>query len=361
MGCRVPSSPSDVAMPPLVRYIGKRILFIPVAVFLVATLSFGIVNLLPSDPARQIAGTFASEETLAQIRSELRLNDSIPERYVTYIGVGHLLNDKEPTGLLQGDLGNSYFTKRPVTDEIRQYLPSTLELVVLSIAVAILLGGTMGMAASYLGGITDTLMRMGMTLVQSIPDFLLGLVLIYVFFFRLQWVPAPVGQFDVLAEAPPRVTGAVILDAAIAGEWATFRSALFHALLPVLTLGIFYSAYFAKTTRSALDVAFASNQVEFARACGLPERKVVGYALRAARTPIMTYAGILFAALLGGAALVETIFSWNGIGQWAITSVLKADVPAIQGFTLIAGLFTLAIFLVLDVLVVVLDPRVSYD
>jgi peptide/nickel transport system permease protein len=349
------------SLPPLATYIGKRLLFIPVAIVLVVTLSFGIVNLLPSDPARQIAGDFASEESLAQIRAELRLDESIPKRYLTYVGISHVIDDREPRGLLQGDLGTSYFTKRPVTEEIRQYLPSTLELVVMSITVAIMIGGVMGLAASYYGGLADHFMRLGMTVVQSIPDFLLGLVLIYVFFFRLRWVPAPVGQFDVLDEAPPRVTGAVIPDAAIAGEWQTLRSAFLHALLPVLTLGIFYSAYFAKTTRSVLDVAFASNQVEFARACGLPERKVVGYALRQARTPILTYGGILFAALLGGAALVETIFSWNGLGQWAITSVLKVDVPAIQGFTLIAGLFTLAIFLLLDVLVVILDPRVSYE
>lgn len=332
-------------------YAAKRLLFIPIAVFIVVTLSFGIVNLVPSDPVSEIAGGLATEQDAAEIRARLGLDDPLGERYVDYV-----------SGLAHGDLGRSFYSSRPVVDDLRQYLPNTLELVVLSLAVAVALGLALGIVAAYFRDrAPDRIARGVITTTQSIPDFFLGLLLIYVVFFTLGWAPAPIGRLDVLDAPPEHVTGALIFDSLITGQWQTFWSALHHAMLPVLTLAIFYSAYFAKTTRSAVATALGSHQVEFARACGLPERQVLGYALRDARTPILTYGAILFAALIGGVAIIETIFAWRGIGQWALTAILKLDIPAVQGFILVASLSTLLIYLVLDLLVGFLDPRVSYD
>ena len=263
--------------------------------------------------------------------------------------------------LSQGDLGNSYFTGLPITQEIWERLPDSLELIAMSLWLAVLLGLALGgIGAYYRGGAIDRVSRFTTSALQSIPDFFMGLVLIYVVFFLLGWAPAPVGRIGLLESRPPRVTGGLLIDAVIAGDWTIFWSGLKHSAMPVLALGIFYSAYFAKTTRAVLAQAFASRQVEFARACGLPTRTIWAYAIRDVRTPILTYGAILFAVLIGGAAIVEIVFAWGGIGEWAVDRILSLDIPAIQGFVLVAGVITLVTYVALDILVARLDPRISY-
>lgn len=335
----------------VLRYGRRRLLFLPVAMFVVVTLAFLLVNVLPGNPVGVIAGPAASEEQIAEIESRLGLDQPMFDRYVDYLG-----------DLVQWDLGRSFYTNREITSEVGRFLPNTLELVVLSLALATVIGIGLGTIAAYWHNrAPDRASRTVITVFQSIPDFFLALVLIYGLFYLVGWAPAPVGRLGLLESAPDRVTGALILDSIIQGEWATLRSALSHSVLPVLTLGIYYSSYFAKTTIASLLPALESKQVEFARASGLSERKVLIYAFRQARTPILTYGGILLAALTGGAAIVETIFSWGGFGEWAIDSILQLDIPAVQGFIVIAGLGTLLIFIALDMLVAALDPRVDYD
>jgi len=335
----------------LTVYIRKRLLFMPLALASVAVLAFLLVNALPGDPVGVIAGPAATPEQLAETSRRLGLDQPIWQRFLDYFGA-----------LLQGDLGTSFYTNRSILTEIFRFLPSTLVLVTLSLALASVLGIGLGViGAYYQGRWADGGSRFLITVFQAVPDFFLGLLLIYFLFYQFGWAPAPVGQLGLLDDAPPRVTGAALIDSLIAGNMATFWAAVQHAILPVLTLGIYYSAYFARTTYAAVGPALESKQVEFARACGLSERKVLGYALRQARTPILTYGGILLSALLGGAAIVETIFSWGGFGEWAITSILQLDLPAVQGFILFAGIGTLIVFTLLDVVVALLDPRVRYD
>jgi peptide/nickel transport system permease protein len=334
----------------MARMAARRLLFLPLAIFIVVTFAFAVVNLTPGDPARVIAGGLAGEEQLAEIRADLGIDKPIPQRYVAYM-----------SQLASGDLGQSFFTRNSIASEIAQRLPATLELVVLSLVVAALIGLALGgLGAYFRRRAPDRLAKIVIAMIQAVPDFFLGLVLVYLVFFVLGWAPAPVGRLGLLDIPPPRVTGATITDSLISGDWALARRALHHAMLPIVTLGLFYSAYFAKTARATLVSAFESRQVEFARACGLPEWKVVGYALRQARTPIMTYAAILFSTLIGGAALVEVVFAWGGIGEWAIGRILNLDLPAIQGFVLVAGLITLLTYIALDLLVAALDPRISY-
>lgn len=337
-------------MSPTAKFFIKRVLFLPVAMLVIISLAVVVVAVLPGDPARVIGGPLANAEQIAQINADLGLKDPLPQRYLAYM-----------TGLAKGDLGTSYYSRQPVVMEILRRLPATLELVVMAMVVALLLGVTMGgLGAYFRSRLPDRLTKGIVTLAQSIPDFFLGLLLIYVFFFLLGWAPSPTGRLGFVDTPPPTVTHFLLVDSVIAREWSTLGSALGHMVLPVVTLGFVYSAYFAKTARNAIGKALRSPQVEFARAMGLPERQVLRYALVEARTPILTYGGILTAALIGGAAIVEIVFTWNGLGQWALDAILRLDVPAIQGFVIAAGFFTLLVFTLLDILVAFLDPRVSY-
>lgn len=334
------------------RYVGRRLAFIPVGAFLVFTLSFFLVNVIPSDPVQELVGPTASAEAVAQVTHELGLDRSIWSRYLSSL---HAL-------FTDFSLGQSYFTKRDVWSDIGKYLPATLELVVLSLAVATLLGVGLGALGAYLRGRrADRLTQSLVTLLQVIPDFLLGLILIFVLFYKLGWVPPATGQLGLIDQAPPHTTGAYLIDALIAGEWDTAGAAAQHAILPVLTLGISSSALFAKITRTALSGALRSHQVEFARACGLSPWRVFGYAFSAARTQIVTYAGLLFAGLIGGDVIVEQLFSWNGIGQFAAERINQLDLPEIQGIILVLAMITLGVLLIIDIAVALLDPRVSYE
>jgi ABC-type dipeptide/oligopeptide/nickel transport system permease component len=328
----------------------KRLAFVPAAVLIVVTLSFFIVNFVPSDPAREKSGGLSSEADVQLIRHQLGLDKDVWHRFWDFL-----------TNLFtHGSLGRSYYSDRPVWADIGLYLPSTIELIVLSLFVATVLGvGVGAIGAHFKERAPDVVVRVFITVTQAIPDFFLGLLLIFLIFYKAGWAPAPTGQNGLLEFPENPLTHAVLFDALIQGQWSLAGSAFTHAILPALTLGIFYSAYFAKTTRSVLGRAFDSYQVEFARSLGLPERRVLGYAFRQARTPIITYGSILFAALIGGAAIVETVFAWGGLGQFAIDRILHLDIPEVQGFIMIAGLFTLLVFLVLDILVIFLDPRVS--
>lgn len=334
----------------LALYVARRLLMIPVSMLVIVTLCFGLVSLIPGDPAITISGGYASADELAAIRHGLGLDKPLAERYVDYLGA-----------IAHGDLGTSFFTRESVLQSIGRYLPNTLELIVLALAVAVVLGLALGGIGAYFQRrLPDRISSVVIAATQSVPDFVLGLLGIYVLFYLLRIAPPPLGRLGIGDSQPRDVTHFLILDCILTGDWTALRSALGHAALPVLTLGIIYSSYFAKTTRATLGQAMSSAQVEFARACGLPERQVIRYAFVAARTSILTYGAILFGVLLGGAAIIETIFSWQGAGQWALDAMLKVDVPVIQGFVLVVGLMTLLIYLALDVIIVFLDPRTSY-
>lgn len=332
------------------RFVLKRLALVPLSALVVVTLSFGLVELIPGDPAQAIAGGFATDEAVDQIRTDLGLDRPLGERYVSYV-----------SAMVTGDLGRSFVTDRPVSTEIVERLPATIELIALALLFAGILGVAMGTAAAYynkraLGRFTNV----GITALQSIPDFLLALLLIYFLFFIAGVAPPPVGRTGLSGGSVETVTGFLLVDSLLAGDIRAFGAALQHLMLPVLSLGFVYSAYLGKTARSTMTNALRSEQVEFARACGLHERTVLRYALVQARTPIITYLAILFGALLGGAAIVETIFSWQGVGQWSLKAMLDLDVPAIQGFIAVAGLVTVVLYLLLDIIVMWLDPRITY-
>lgn len=335
----------------LAPLIGRRLLILPVSLLVIVTVAFALVEVIPGDPALSVAGPFPTEEKVAEIRTELGLDRPPLERYGVYLG-----------GLATGNLGRSFYTKRAVTEEIRLFLPNTIELVVLALLVSATLGLALGtLGAWYRGRPADRASRVGFSVFQSVPDFLLALLLVYLVFFLLGLAPAPVGRLDVGEARPESITGFLLLDSLLTGNLSTFWSAVSHLFLPVLALGVVYCAFLGKTARATLGEALDSEYVEHARACGLPARQVLWYGLQTARAPIITYAAILFGTLIGGAAIVEQIFGWGGVGQWALEGILQKDIPVIQGFILLSGLVTLLAYLALDILVGLLDPRITYD
>ena len=330
-------------------FLTKRLLALPASLFIVVTFSFLLVAFMPGDPARVIAGGLASEERLNEIRRELGLDKPVLERYADYIA-----------DVARGDLGESYLRGRPITFYIGRYLPNTIELMIVFFVLSIpfgLLIGTVG--AYYALLLPDKIARTTITVFQSIPDWLFGLLMIYVFFYLLGWAPAPVGRLGFVEAFPDRRTGFLLIDTLLSRDLELFQSALAHLALPGVTGGVIYSAYFARTTRTALAEALHSPQIEFARACGLPERTVLRYAFTVARTPILTYGAILMGYMFGGVAIVEIVFTWRGFGQWSLESLMNLDLPAIQGFIVVVGAASLLVYILLDLLIMALDPRID--
>lgn len=355
----LPAAPGLPAAPPpprrrlprLARLILIRLALIPVTLLGVVTLAFLLVEVMPGDPALTILGNTASAEEADRIRRELGLDLPLAQRYLDYM-----------SGVFSGDLGRSFFTGKPVLEDIRRFLPASIELVTLSLFCGAVLGISLGAAAGYWRDrAPDGASRVVITTIQALPEFLIGLLLIFTLFYLLRIAPAPLGRLGLLDSYPPRVTGFLFLDLTLAGDWPTLRSALHRTLMPGLTLTLGSLAYFAKVTRSAVGTAMSSKQVVFARACGLPEWQVLRYALLVARTPILTYTAILFATMVGGSSIIETMFAWQGLGQWGLAAILARDIPAIQGFVIVTGTITMLVYLVLDMIVAALDPRIRHE
>lgn len=329
----------------------RRLIVIPVSLFLVVTFSYLLVEIMPGDPAFVIAGTGASEEEVAKIRTDLGLDRPLVDRYLSYVG-----------NVLRGDFGNSFFTGSDVGDDILRFFPASLELMTMALSLAAVFGVTVGAIAGYFRKrAPDHIARIAVTMVQAVPDFLVGLLLIFFVFFLWKIAPAPIGRLGLTDTYPPVVTRFLLLDLAIAGDWDGLRSALHRSMLPVLTLAIGLSAYLARLSRTTIGAAMNSRQVQFARACGLSELRVLHYAILEARTPIITYTAILVGVLIGGMSIIETMFAWQGLGEWGLKSIIALDVPAIQGFIVVTGLFTMLVYLALDLIVVALDPRLRHD
>ncbi|MEA5455979.1 ABC transporter permease [Sinomonas sp. JGH33] len=331
----------------MIRYIASR-LAIAVGLLLgLVTLSFGLVSLLPGDPAVALLGEYATPDDIARIHGELGLDKPLWDRYLDYLG-----------RTLRGDLGHSFFTGTPVAQELWTRLPNTLVYLVPGLVLALLLGVAMGTFAAYRSGrLPDKTFTAGVSVLMAMPEFVLALLLLFIFYQQLHLAPAPLGMLASADIPPPKVTGSVLVDAVIAGQWKILGSVLSRAALPIVTMGLFFAAPFGKTVRTGLLQILHSPQIEFARACGLRPFQVYRYALSDVRAALMTYMVLLFAAALSGAAIIESVFSWPGVGGWSLDGVLKGDMPVIQGFVLVMGATSLFGYVILDVLITLLDPR----
>ena len=331
------------------RYSLRRLVFLVPQLIAVSLIVFFLVRLLPGDPAYLIAGQFATKERVEEVRRDLGLDQPLPVQYVTYVG-----------RVLRGDLGRSWRTSQSVVEDIRSRLPATLELILSAGLISVLLGIPIGVyTAVKRRGVGDKVLFVYGMLSGSIPDFWLGLILIFVFFSLLGWLPGPIGRLDPIAETPATVTGMYTIDALIDGNWDSFVSALQHLVLPVATLVLVYMTLIIKNTRSTVEEMLRSDFVEHARALGLPRSKQLRYALHNALPPVVTVIGIVFWFLLGGAVLVETVFAWGGLGQYGVEAVIYSDYAPLQAFVLLAALFTLVVFLLVDLAYFTIDPRIK--
>ena len=322
------------------------------SVFGVIVISFVLTRALPGDPAVYFAGDMADKESIEQVRQSLGLDKSWVEQFTIYV-----------RNLVNGDWGTSLSTGRPVTEELLTRLPASLELTLIGLGLAILVAIPLGvLAATRPDSWIDHLCRVMVTAGVSLPTFFTGLFLVYIFYYLLGWSPSPLGRLTIIYLAPPHVTGFYTIDSLLAGDRETFVASIAQLILPAATLGLFALAPIARMTRASMLGALASDFIRTARANGLSNRVVlVTYAFRNAALPVLTTLGMVFSFLLGANVLVEKVFSWPGIGSFAIQALVASDYAAVQGFVLAMALLFVCVNLFIDVLLTMVDPRVGLD
>lgn len=302
-------------------YVVRRLLLaIPVLIG-VSILVFSIIRFIPGDPARTIAGVHASPEYIEQVRREMLLDQPLHVQYFVYM-----------RNLVRGDLGRSTFTRRPVTTELRERFPNTMQLAVTAMFIATLVGVGAGIvSATRRNSIFDNVSMVGALIGVAAPVFWLGVMFQIFFSVRLGWLPSG------------------------------GRGTPAHMVLPALTLGLATAALIARITRSSMLEVLRQDFITTARSKGLNERVVVyKHALKNALIPVVTVIGLQFGTLLGGAVLTETVFSWPGIGRLMVDSILARDYPVVQGAVLLLAVSFVLINLLVDVIYAFLDPRISY-
>jgi peptide/nickel transport system permease protein len=262
----------------------------------------------------------------------------------------------------QGDLGRSWFTGQGVADDLLERAPATLELVLSAMVIAVVVGVALGAFTAIRRGRGRTVGAMNwyMRLAGAFPDFWIALVAVYVFFYQLRWAPAPLGRLGVADNPPERLTGFYTVDSILTGDLEALSGSLARLAMPALVLGLIVAPMLAKVTSSTLSNILDAEYLRYGRAMGLGRGVLFRYALRNALPPVVTVVGILLVFLLGGAVLIEKVFSWGGVGQYAVQAVSNADFAAIQGFVLVAAVFTLVVYLVVDLAHLAIDPRVTH-
>ncbi|MCK8787292.1 ABC transporter permease [Roseomonas sp. NAR14] len=335
------------------RRIGRRLLSSLPAILGVVVLTFLLMRVLPGDPAVFFAsGPSAGQEEIEALRRDLGLDKPIPVQLLRYLG-----------DVATGNLGRSLTTGQPVVTDLRQRLPASLELTLCALLIALSLAVPLGiLAALRPGSPVDHAVRFVCTLGVCVPTFVSGLLLIYVFYYLLGWAPDPTGRIDIFAATPPDITGFLLVDFAITGNWEGWWSAAMQLLLPACTMALFVLAPLARMTRASMLAVLGSDFVRTARSVGLPRwRVVVVYALRNALLPVLTIAGIVFSTMLGANVLVEKVFSWPGVASYALDALLSSDYAPVQGFVLLMASIFVLVNLLVDILYGIADPRVSME
>ncbi|MBY4893612.1 ABC transporter permease [Rhodobacteraceae bacterium N5(2021)] len=311
-------------------------------------LTFFIGRVVPIDPVLAVVGDRATPEQYEVARVAMGLERPLIVQFFSYVG-----------DVLRFDLGMSTSTNRPVAEDLARVFPATLEMATLGILIGVGLGVPAGvLAAAWQGSWVDQVIRVFALLGYSVPAFWLGLVGLAVFYAWLGWVEGP-GRVSIFYDGmTPVVTGLLTVDAVLDGDWAVFRSAWSHIILPATILGVFSLAYIARMTRSFMLDQLSQEYITTARVKGVPEWRVIWvHAFGSIRVPLITVIGLSYAGLLEGSVMIETVFSWPGIGNYLTTALFNADMNAVLGATLVIGAVFILINKVSDVLYRVLDPR----
>ena len=303
-------------------FILRRLLLAVPTLIGVLVVVFLLLYVAPGDPVMSMVGERADEQTIARLRAELRLDDPLPVQFGHYV-----------SGVVQGDLGRSYITDRPIIQDILERFPRTLQLALAAMTLAAIVGILIGVLTAYFpGGWLDRLSLGGAYLGISFPVYWVGLILILIFAVQLRWFP-PSGY-----------------------------GGIEYLVLPALALGMRSIAFLARMTRSSMLEMLGSDFVRTARAKGLGERGVVlRHAFRNALIPVITVLGLDFGYYLTGSILTETIFSWPGLGRYVVQAIARRDLPAIQGSVLFLSVVFVTVNLITDLAYAKADPRVAYD
>lgn len=335
----------------MLRLILRRLFWIVPVAFGVVTITFFAARVFSGDPTELYAPPEATDALRAQIRAQLGLADPLAVQYVRYL-----------SDLLHGDFGTSFTTGQSVWSDLRDRLPATLELGVTGLAIGLLLGVPLGVLAAVNRERWPDFLVRGVTLGgMALPQFWIGLVFIWVFFVVLGWLPGPVGRLPIGVDPPPVVTGFMLVDTLLAGDGHMWVQAARQLVLPAATLGLTTLAPIARVTRAAMAEALQSDYVRTAAATGFgPGAIWFRYCLRNALLPVITLVGGVAGHIFGGAVLLESIFGWPGLGQYALQAIERSDFAALQGFVIYASLLYVLAFLLVDVLYLVADPRMRH-
>lgn len=329
------------------RFLLRRLLMsIPLMVGIVFV-TFMLVRIGGLDPVGRLAGPTATAEEFAMIRAELGLDQPLWQQFVIYAGK-----------VLQGDLGESWLSNRAVLTDILARSVVSLELLLWGVGLGALIGIPVGLRAAFRpNGRFDQVSRVASLLGFSIPTYWLGLVMIFVFFYLLRWAPPAMGRMSLMVSPPDFITGSYLIDGLLQGDWRAARSALGHLVLPVICMTIIAAAPIIKHTRAIALEVLSSDTVRYARACGLPKRTVRKMVMRNSAVPVITFVGTELTGLVGTLSLIEFVFSWGGVGQYGLTAIVRGDFSAVQGYVLTLALFSVIVFLIIDIVVYLIEPR----
>jgi peptide/nickel transport system permease protein len=331
-------------------YILKRLIQLVPVILGVTIIAFSLIHIAPGDPARTMLGQHATEKELNEIREKYGLDEPVYVQYAIWLN-----------GVLHGDLGRSILTNNQVSDEIGERFPNTIELTIGAMLFAILIGGIAGViSASKQYSITDYTV-MGVALFGiSMPVFWLGIMLMLVFGVWLGWLPIG-GRIDLLIPFQ-RVTGFMVIDSIITGNFRAFVDIIRHLILPSIALGTIPMAMIARVTRSSMLEVLRQDFIRTERAKGLSENVVIyKHAVRNAMVPVITVIGLNFGLLLAGAILTETVFSWPGVGRLVVEAVYERDYPLVVGCILVFAIIFVIVNLITDILYTYIDPRIKYE
>jgi peptide/nickel transport system permease protein len=333
----------------MVPLLKRRLIAFPVVLFGMSLMTFALTHLVPGDPARLLAGPHASAAQVVALRHQYGLDKSLPAQYASYMG-----------DLVHGDLGMSITTRRPVIDDIGQFFPATIELTVAALLLVAVVGLPLGLAAGLLKGrLPDHLIRLFSISAVSMPVFWLGILLQIVFYEKLAILPAS-GRIGELSLPPAHVTGLYVLDSLFAGDFTAFGSALSHLVLPAFTLAAGSLAVITRMTRASVVETSEADHLRAARAKGLSGGLIVRrHVVRNALLPVTTVFGLQVGTLLAGSILTEVVFSWPGIGLYAVNAISNLDYTAIMGVTLLISAIYLVVNLLTDLVYLLLDPRIA--
>jgi ABC-type dipeptide/oligopeptide/nickel transport system permease component len=332
-------------------YILRRLIAMPFLLLGVITVAFLLTYFTAADPLTSIIGErqMNNPAVVEAARERWGLDRSLPERYLIYLG-----------NLVSGDMGTSFRTRQPVAQDLMLRLPATLELVITAMVLGTVFGVVLGvLAARFRDGPIDNLARLFALVGASAPVFWSGLLVLFIFSVQLGWLPGP-GRIDARAATPPFVTGFYTIDTLVAGDYSGFRRVLLHLILPASVLGWTVTGIVSRMVRASMLDVLGQEYILAARAKGAgPFRVLLNHALRNAMLPTLTIIGFSFAYLITGAILTETIFSWPGIGSYAVSAARGLDHPAIIGVTIVGGAAFLISNLLTDIAYALVDPRVK--